>query len=368
MRIGIITMHKVVNFGSALQACALLKKIRDLGYDAELIDYKYPNAIHKEGQSLLREAIKQTIHFLNSAIVGFPTIRQKIRYKKFWKENFVLSSQKYPTPQSIENNPPIYDVYVTGSDQVWNANFTKKDSSFLLSFAPEGAKKISYASSFALNTIPAKYEYLFKDNLPLYSFISVREESGVQLANKYGNVNAQWVCDPTLLLTKDEWAVIAQGGKAYTKQPYILVFLLAYSFDPFPEVDYIVNKVQKELGLHVIYLDAGKRDYFKPNSHVVKDAGPKEFINLFLNAEFIITSSFHGTAFSINFGKPFLSIISENNPDTRIINLLKKVGCERNGVFYNSKKFDIIRTLDCERGLWAFRNSSFEFLKSSLEK
>ena len=359
-------MHKVVNFGSALQACALLKKIRDLGYDAELIDYKYPNAIHKEGQSLLREAIKQTIHFLNSAIVGFPTIRQKIRYKKFWKENFVLSSQKYPTPQSIENNPPIYDIYVTGSDQVWNANFTKKDSSFLLSFAPEGAKKIAYSSSFALNTIPDEYECLFAKYLPLYKHISVREESGVDLANKYGKTTAEWVCDPTLLLTKQEWANIAKGGKSYKKQPYILVFLLAYSFDPFPDVDFIVNKVQKELGLHVIYLDAGKRDYFKPNSHVVKDAGPKEFINLFLDAEFIITSSFHGTAFSINFGKPFLSIIELNNPDSRIGSLLKKIGLEEYGVPYNSKDIVIPTRPRNLSKLIEFREYSLSYLKNSI--
>ncbi len=359
-------MHKVVNFGSALQACALLKKIRDLGYDAELIDYKYPNAIHKEGQSFFHEAIIQTIHFLNSAIVGFPTVRQKTRYKRFWKENFVLSSEKYPTPQSIENNPPIYDVYVTGSDQVWNANFTKSDTTFLLSFAPKKARRISYSSSFALNTIPDKYESFFAKYLPLYNHISVREESGVDLANKYGKTTAEWVCDPTLLLTKQEWATIAKGGKVYKKKPYILVFLLAYSFDPFPEVDYIVNKVQKELGLHVIYLDAGKRDYFKPNSHVVKDAGPKEFINLFLNAEFIITSSFHGTAFSINFGKPFISIIERDNPDSRIGSLLKRVGLEEYGVSYNSKDFVIPTHPNNHSKLNDFREYSLKYLKNSI--
>ncbi len=361
-------MHKVVNFGSALQACALLKKVRDLGHEAELIDYKYPNAVHKVGQNKYKEAFKQVVHFLLSAIVGFPTIRQVYRYKQFWKENFYLSSRRYMTSQELQDAPPIYDVYMTGSDQVWNANFTKKDSSFLLSFAPKTAKRVSYASSFALSTIPTEYEDLFKENLPNYSYISVREESGVPLANKYGNVEAEWVCDPTLLLTKEEWAKIAEGGKTYTKQPYILVFLLAYSFDPFPEVDFIVNKVQKELGLHVIYLDAGKRDYFKPNSHVVKDAGPKEFINLFLNADFIITSSFHGTAFSINFGKPFFSIIERNNPDSRIGSLLKRVGMAEYGLNYNAKDFEVLPAPSNSNLLDSFRRTSLDYLKNSLTK
>lgn len=360
-------MHKVVNFGSALQACALLKKVRDLGYEAELIDYKYPNAIHKVGQNKYREAFKQIVHFLLSAIVGFPTIRQVNRYKLFWKENFYLSSRRYMTSQELEDAPPIYDVYMTGSDQVWNANFTKSDSSFLLAFAPKTAKRVSYASSFALNTIPLQYEDLFRVNLPNYSYISVREESGVQLANKYGKVKAEWVCDPTLLLTKEEWAKIAKGGKAYTKQPYILVFLLAYSFDPFPEVDFIVNKVQKELGLHVIYLDAGKRDYFKPNSHVVKDAGPKEFINLFLNADYIITSSFHGTAFSINFRKPFISIVERKNPDSRIMSLLKKNGMEDRGVNFDSKDFTILPAPLDYTSFEAFREASLMCLTNSLK-
>ena len=359
-------MHKVVNFGSALQACALLKKVRDLGYEAELIDYKYPNAIHKVGQNKYKEAFKHIVHFLFSAIAGFPTIRQVNRYKQFWKENFYLSSRRYKTPKELQVAPPSYDVYMTGSDQVWNANFTKRDSSFLLSFAPMKAKKISFASSFALNEIPLQYEDLFKLYLPDYSYISVREETGVPLANKYSKTEAEWVCDPTLLLSKQEWELIARGGKTYNKSPYILVFILAYSFNPFPEVDYIVNRVQQELGLHVIYLDAGKRDYFKPNSHVVKDAGPKEFINLFLNAEFVITSSFHGTAFSVNFKKPFISIIDKSNPDSRIVSLLNRVGMEQYGVNYNQKSFDILPAPSDYTLFDNFKKDSLSFLKNSL--
>lgn len=359
-------MHKVINFGSALQACALLKKVRDMGYEAELIDYKYPTAIHKVGQNKFQEAIKQMIHFVLSAIVGFPTIRQVNRYKAFWKEQFVLSSKRFRNEIDIQLNPPLYDVYMTGSDQVWNSLFTKKDGSFLLSFAPEGAKKVSYASSMALNYFPEQYEYLFKKYLPQYSCISVREESGVRLAKKYATCDVKMVCDPALLLTEKEWRTIAKGAHKYTTEPYILVYILAYSFDPFPEVDYIVDKVQNEMGLHVIYLDAGKRDYFKPNSQVVKDAGPKEFVDLFLNAEFVISSSFHGTVFSINFSKPFLSIISDNNPDTRITSLLKRVNCEKNGILYNEKCFDIPKMPSDGQEVNKFREMSIEYLKQCL--
>lgn len=369
MKVGIITMHKVINFGSALQAYALQKKIEDLACDVEIIDYKYPNFIHKDKVSWFSGLVKNIVHYINCAIVGFPNIRQAERYKRVWKEHFHLSHKSYKTEDELKKDCPTYDIYMTGSDQVWNSHFTKSDSSFLLEFAPTDKRKCAYSSSFAYDYIPVEYKYLFEKNLPFYEHISVREESGVGLVKNIIGKDVPVVCDPTLLLSKEEWATFAKGAKKYIKKPYILVYILTYSFDPFPEVDYIVNEIQRLTGLNVVHLDAGRRDYFKPNSMVVKDAGPKEFVDLFLNAEFIITTSFHGTVFSINFEKTFYSIIKTDNPDSRISSVLKLTGLQERGIAANEKKInldDVDYTMSSKK-LDQFRNLSVNYLKSCLE-
>lgn len=362
-------MHKVINFGSALQAYALFYKIKQLGYEAELIDYKYPNSIHKTGETRVRNAIKQVVHFINCAIVGFPNIQQKKRYEKLWKSGYTLSSKRYESRDEINANPPLYDIYVTGSDQVWNSLFVKSDDTFLLAFAPNDKKKISYSSSFAYNYIPKQYCTLYEKHLLEYSRLSVREESGIELIRELTGMNAELVCDPTLLLTVDEWRRFSVGAKKYVNNSYILVYMLAYSFDPFPDADYIVNYIQQQLGKKVIFLDAGKRDYFKPNSKVVKDAGPKEFVDLFLNADFVITTSFHGTAFSVNFNKPFLSIIKKGNPDSRIVSLLNITGLQDNAISYDEKnvEFNLTPNIEAQNKLDSFRNKSIEYLKQCLQ-
>ena len=369
MKVGIITMHKVINFGSALQAYALQKKVTDLGAEAEMIDYKYPNAIHIERENYIKKFIKYLVHYINCAVVGFPNIRQKYRYKQVWDEFFRLSNKWYKTAEELKNDCPVYDIYMTGSDQVWNSRFTKYDTSFLLEFASDEKKKCSYSSSFAYDDIPCQYRHLFKRNLSRYANISVREESGIKLVKDITGRDVPVVCDPTLLLTKKEWTDFSNGAKKYTKEPYILAYILAYSFNPFPEVDYIIQEIQRQTGYKVIYLDAGKRDYFKPNSKVVKDAGPKEFVDLFMNAEFVITTSFHGTVFSINFNKPFYSIIKNGNPDSRIASILRITGLQSRGIsadekIVNYKSFDYKEpSLKLEQ----FRNSSLQYLQSCLE-
>lgn len=368
-KVGIITMHKVINFGSALQAFALQKKIEDFGCIAEIIDYKYPNKLHKEKINFFSYLIKNAVHFLNCAVVGFPNIRQYHRYKEIWEKFFHLSSKRYLSAKELKDDCPKYDIYMTGSDQVWNSRFTKSDSSFLLAFAPFEKKKCAYASSFAFNDIPEQYKSLYYENLPRYDKISVRENSGVQLVKEITGKNSFVVCDPTLLLTKDEWQIFSKGAKKYIKEPYILTYILAYSFNPFPDVDYIINEIQKRTGLKVIYLDAGRRDYFKPNSMVVKDAGPKEFVDLFLNAEFIITTSFHGTIFSINFEKQFFSVVQNDNPDTRIKSLLEITGLQNRGIMASEKNINtekINYSLVTDK-IKEFRNFSLNFLSSCIE-
>ncbi len=365
-KVGIITMHRPISFGSSLQAYALQKKIRDLGYDCEIIDYQYPNKLHKVGQNRLKLFVRYTIHYIINLLFGLPSLVESIRFKKFRKKYLKLS-EYYKDAAALVGNPPIYDIYCTGSDQVWNSNFTKSDTSFLLSFI-EGKKKISYASSFAVDYVIEEYKDNYSRFLSQYDNISVRENSGIKLVQELTGKQAVQVCDPTLLLTESEWLPLISDSKIKIDKPYLLVFMLSYSYNPYPEVNHIIDTIQKKLGLHTIVLSGTKADYLRKNTTVIKNAGPNEFLYLFKNASFVITSSFHGVAFATNFAKPFYAIIKDGNSDSRLISTLKMLGLEDKVLKYNQDitNYEISIDVNCEKQMSAFREQSLSYLKRSL--
>ena len=321
MRIGIITMHKVLNCGSALQAYALQRKLQQMGYDSEIIDYKYED---KGGRKSLKASITA---FIRNALFGFPESRMKRKFKAFHKHN--LSLTKSYDRESIVKDPPLFDLYIAGSDQVWNPRFIGDDVNFLLAFAPDGARRISYASSIAAGSLDEGSKEIFSRQLSRFSAISVRERSGVEIIKELTGKDARVCCDPTLLLGREDWDTLAASSKYRTGEKYILVYALSYMFDPFPQIYGIVDKVQKTLGLKVIFLQGRAKDVFRPGSKLIKSAGPEDFAFLFKHAEFVITTSFHGAAFALIYDKPLIGVVdSGSTADSRIRSLLEEVSAE----------------------------------------
>lgn len=336
-KIGIITMHKVLNFGSALQAYALQKKILDLGFDAEIIDYIFKPCNTNKG---IKGRLKKNIQFILDKILGFSNEKESKCFTRFYEKYFALSNKKYDSKIDF-NNCPIYDLYMTGSDQVWNPRYIKNDPTFMFSFVNDGSKITSYASSLATDKIPKSLEKMYFTYLSRYSRISVREETGGVLLKKLLGKTIEHVCDPTLLLSKDEWLEMAKNSVCEIPEPYILVYNLTYSYNPYPNVQKIIDEVQSLLGHRVIYLQGRYVDLFRKKSTVIRDIGPEDFLALFLNAKFVITTSFHGTAFSINFGIPFFSIVkSKDNEDDRMMCLLNKLGLTHRAIAYNQSSFN----------------------------
>lgn len=363
-KIGIITMHRPISFGSSLQAYALQKKIMDLDYDCEIIDYQYPNKLHKTKQNIIRALIKCIIHYVINLFFGLPCFIESIRFKQFRKKYLILS-QYYKDAEALKANPPEYDIYCTGSDQVWNSNFTKSDTSFLLSFI-EGKKKIAYASSFAVDYVIENYKEEYKNYLSKYEHISVRENSGTALVKELTGKDAIQVCDPTLLLSEEEWLPLIKESKIKIDKPYLLVFMLTYSYNPYPEVNHIIETIQNKLGLHTIVLSGNKFDYLRKNTTVIKNAGPNEFLYLFKNASFIITSSFHGVAFACNFKKPFYAIVKRENKDSRLLSFLKKINMESKAIEYNKKITNVDTLILDDSKLKTFINDSINYIQNAL--
>lgn len=363
-KVGIITMHRPISFGSSLQAYALQRKIQDLGYDCEIIDYQYPNKLHKSPQNPVKVFVNSIVHYLMNLFMGLPCLFEHLRFEDFRQKHLQLSTY-YKSPESLAKNPPKYDIYCTGSDQVWNTNFTKQDTSFILSFVKD-KKKISYASSFAVDYVLEECVRDFKHYLLQYENISVREKSGIELVKNLTGKKALLVCDPTLLLTKEEWFPLAEQSKIKIDKPYFLVFILTYSYNPYPEVNHIIDAVQQKLGLHMVILSGNKYDYLRKNTTVIKNAGPLEFLYLFKNASFIITSSFHGVAFSANFEKPFLAVVDKKGKDSRLMSFIEKVGLEERAIGYNETIVNINNSIPNVTSLCEFRDNSLVFLIESL--
>lgn len=353
-KIGIITISKTNNYGAELQAYATQKKIQLMGYDAELIDYLYyKHKNHREtkaSQPAIKFTKKEKInHFLLYRIIS-PLVedfgalfidkisKRKKNFLEFHKKNTKYSAQ-YRSHTDLYKAEHNYDVFIAGSDQIWNPSTGTSMAPYFLEFAPRNKHKISYASSFGVSKIDEKYYPLYRDYLANLDAIGVREDDGVDLIKEIAGLNATKVLDPTLLLNKEQWKeVVIKPLKR--KKNYIVIYVLHES-EPLINLAYYL---QEKLDLEIIKLT--KRAYSnKSYSNVIniEDAGPAQYIDLFMNASFVLTNSFHGTAFSVNFNIPFFSILNkERKNNSRMINFLKMIDLTNQIVYEDIPSFNNI--------------------------
>lgn len=376
--IGIITIVKVNNYGAELQALALQRKLCLMGFKAEIIDYLfYKNKGHKREKCSMpfypypiKKKIKEYILPLYETIKSIPYWRtQKNREKsfiEFHKKNTIFSPQCYHSYSELYKNPPIYDVYCVGSDQVWNPGCFTNLNPYFLSFAPEGKRRISYASSFGVKELPASAKKQYSRLLQGLDSISVREDAGVEIVKVVSGRNATKVVDPTLLLTKTEWKKIAK----YDKEPngkYILLYVLKDS-------EYIKQTaltLRDKTGLQIVRICKGAFKQDKPSDNIIDiiDAAPDDFLGLIEKAEIILTNSFHGTVFSILFERDFYTILKRNvENNSRQTSLLNTLHIDR--IRYEDTEFVSGPAIDyrkCETAINSLKASSEQYLINAIE-
>ncbi len=326
--IGIITIHKIHNYGSVLQAYALQKACEGLGFSVEIIDYNFPNAFHHNNFYQEKTDTQPNEPKWIKLLFAKALICQHRSINLFVEHYQNLSTQGYQSPEELRLSCPKYDVYITGSDQVWNPRHCNGDPAFLLHFAADNALKISYAASIGANDIPESLHPLYKDLLNRYKHISVRENSGVDVVNNLIGKKATVVVDPTLLLNKEEWNTIAAPKRQF-KRKYILCYFLNYTFNAFPYVDELAAYMQQQTGYEIVRVARPPHKLFIPHTHYRVGASPEEFLALMRDAEMILTTSFHGTAFAVNYGKPVFTVVKNKNAsDSRQISLMNNLGLE----------------------------------------
>lgn len=215
-----------------------------------------------------------------------------------------------------------YDIYVSGSDQIWNPAHCYYDDSFMLSFV-SNKKKISYASSITQTQVDSSFSDLLLKNLNTYSYIGVREQQSKNIIEKITNKQVAINCDPVILLEKKYWLSLVQSDNQENK-PYVLFYLLKYSFNPYPGIEPLITQILTNTGLQPIFLYGNKNIARKYKGKNIIKVGPIEFLKLINNASLVITTSFHRTCFSVLFEKDFYSLLEEkeSKKDERILSLL----------------------------------------------
>ena len=331
--IGIITYHHYYNYGTMLQALALQEKVEQLGYQAELIDFKQDNSLSR--YEMLKLRIKRMPVYIKERkkYRALADSREKIKeknelFEQFYKTYLHVGKKKYTTTQQLMENPPVYDGYVVGSDQTWNPFVANSPEAFFLPFVENKSKKGSYGPSLAVKSLSDEKEKEYRKKLSNFSFLSCREQDGAQLLSRITQKEVKCVLDPTLLLSAKEWGKYCEFE--IPKEPYFL--------GEKSEHRRAVEKIQKLTNWKIISLPAAYLE-MENNDYKKVWGGPKEFLSLIRGAALICTDSFHGTMFSINFQRNFFSFCKssdseESSENSRLYSALNIFGLS-NRIIHN---------------------------------
>lgn len=310
-KVGILTILDVANFGTMLQAYALATVIKRFNYDVEFInywrrDYTTKNKVFTFLQDSSLGNLLKRIVYAFSALFFYSSIRNRVR--NFVKERFPFT-RSYHSLDELRKCPPEIDWAICGSDQIWNSAYNGGlDRVFYLDFV--NCPRIAYAASVGMDEFPLKELEEIRSLLSKFSAISVRESQTCSYLRSLGFSQVQHVLDPSLLLNADEWKEIAGCKENHSAKAER--YLLVYSVERFNN-DFIFSQarqIAQELHLKMYVVcttyPVKAKDY--GFDKIFAMAGVKTFLRLMANADFIVASSFHGTAFALNFNKEFITI------------------------------------------------------------
>lgn len=317
-KVGIFTIY-IANYGAVLQTYALQRYLRDKydDLDVEVVDFytHAPYAIFKKASTNpVKNAIKQCARALHYGSLKRRNDRELI----FIKEEFKLS-RRYESIDELMKNMPKYDIYLTGSDQVFNTN-SRYRQLFFQQFNASGGIKAAYAPSFGTSDFPEEYRKAIHSPLSEFKYMSCREDDGAEMMAEVLGRGVPRVLDPTLLLSKDQWKSMMSEPKGNDK------FLLIYDLNGGQRMIDYASKIAREKGLKVWCITQHADVRYKRVDKLIFDAGPREFVGLFAKADYVVTDSFHGTSFSLIFEKEFNTYIAVPRASRRILALLKDCG------------------------------------------
>ena len=363
-----ITFHSSYNYGSNLQAYSLqeyIKKLCDYDCEYKIINLRTP--IQRQMYEIDFDNLTIKKRLKTMLVGGYKKnyIEKQKKFEDFINNNLDITKE-YTSLDELKKEKFEADYYISGSDQLWNLQAMDFDWSYFLEFINNG-KKISYAASFGpkAQTWNEKEMQRVKDNLSKYSMISVREEGSFNNVKKLLEIEPEINVDPTMLLEKHDWEKIISKEPIY-KGKYIFL----YNLKGDKNILKIAKKVSKKLDMPIVVSKYGNKLELIYGFKKKYNSGPIEFLNLIQNAELVLSSSFHGTIFSILLNKPFFAI--NGAKDFRISTLLKKMELEDRSIEIDNidekcKKIYDIHFAKSEKLLDLERKKSEKYLKKALD-
>lgn len=385
-KVGIVSCYFKHNYGSMLQAYATQQVLDNMGIENETINID-ENVDFANGKKKYYMTQITNFTFIKSKL-GMIKLKFDKKLKKDLGKNISIRDKKYKefeqkfrltapykTYAELTKKCKDYSSVLVGSDQLWLPVNVVADY-YTLNWVPDNVNKISLATSFGVSTVPDKYKDSYKKFLNRIDNLSVRESAGVKLVSELSNKEATLVCDPTLLLTKQEWMEIQQEERII-KDKYILCYFLGNNI----EHRKFAERLKEKTGYKIVSLNHAD-EYVKYSDifadETPYDIGPAEWINLIRNAEYVCTDSFHGTVFSLINNTKFFTFERYSNKNSkvstnsRIYSLLEIVNLKERILSGTENVEDVLKyNIDFDKvniKLADFRNESKAFLEKALNK
>ena len=352
MKIGILTFHRAINYGAVLQAYALQETLKQLGHDPYVIDYrqkKVENYDRRPFSQNDRWKLLKAGHLRGFILYNNRKIIIEERRNQF--DNFLHQFFNLTDSCNLQNVPSYFDAYIVGSDQVWNSRVCDGiDPVFWGRFHRDRKSKLfSYAASTSVKDLKDNYNQGTISYLHSFDAISVREEAVADYLNQFEGISAKTVLDPTLLADRHIWDQMTEGKEP--KEKYVLYF----GARPCPHYPSVLedkaNNLAQQLGCSTKKIEFGIDS-------------PDEFVRKIKYASYVVTSSFHGVAFSLIFNRPLLAVQYGDEQDARYVNVLKTLGA--GDALTDIKTQDIAKYLDytiINNKISEIRTNSIQFLK-----
>lgn len=315
INVATITYHMSDNFGSVLQAYALNRLLNLLGFNSYIINYQKASVreLYKiiQPPTSLYNVLTDIYH-----LFYYSKLRSRqVRYSAFRENYLALSDEIYSSREQLQSKPPHADVYICGSDQIWNSSIVDFDDSYLLDFVKEG-RKISYAASgISASTTQDKLAHI-SQLITTFDAVSVREKIAQNRLSAISAKAIAYVLDPVFLLSQEEWSGICVKPK---EKHYMFCY---FAGGVSKEFEHYTRELAKKQHMRRVILMPEWRNLYRPGKKAY-EFGPIEFLSYLQNADFVCTNSFHGTAFSIIFNRPFVVGMHAPYTDQRIRSLLE---------------------------------------------
>ena len=302
MKCGIITMHKVVNYGATFQALALYKNICKIpGLDVEFIDYKMnpPPKTKIVNKRSIFSKVTKNLNRVRNVKRYFNVKKREKKFISFWNNHYILSKKKYSGDDSITKYCDYYDLCIAGSDQLFNLKLTNHSIGYFLPI--DAGKKISYSTSFGMNGLDKSYKNIITKYLSDFDALSVREQDALDVLTKWTGKKCVVSADPVFLLSLEEWRCIAKPVKIPDR--YIFCYIMSDN----PNIEECIKWIKSKEDIPVIVVKTHKKK-LTIKCKYYESLGPDEFLYIILHASYVVTNSFHGCALSFIFGKKVFSL------------------------------------------------------------